>query len=129
MSSNINKIVPHDGMTLAEIPEADYDQVQGPFRTSLVVVEEKPSSRDVSLKADYRDYAPGTNHADATAEDIIWKWQDMQAKGSGYDGVFKSVVGNHTVYHFWDNSANNPCDETHNVHVDFPLSLGKDEAV
>ena len=130
MSSTIPKIyVPKEGMTLDDIPITENEEVQGNVRASLLLVEGDSSNRKVSLKADYRDYAPDMNYIDVTAEDIIWKWQDMQAKGSGYDGVFKSVVGNHTVYHFWDNSANNPCDETHNVQVDFPLSLGEDEAV
>ena len=130
MSSTIPKIyVPKKGMTLDDVPTAENEAVQGNVRTSLLLVEGDSSNRKVSLKADYRAYTPDMHYIDVTAEDIIWKWQDMQAKGSGYDGVYKTVLGDRTVYHFWDNVVNNQCNATNHATVDFPIPLTESEAL
>lgn len=127
---------PHEGMNLDKVPIVDQLQVENLVRTALVVVEEEPESdaslatrREVRLMPGYRGYSEDDGFEEVTAEDLEKKWRSVMAKGdTGYDGVYKSTVNGRTVYHFWDDTSNNVCDDTHKAITDFSATMTTAEA-
>ncbi len=134
------KWIAHTMMSLAEIPLVDFDTIKGTVRTDLLIVKQAGATRDPGeLEKDWRSYPPDyllpdSTYMEATADDVLWKWHDLQNKGdSKYDGVFRTEVetesGTLSMIHFWNLSTNDTCDYSHTAGVMFPITLTENEAL